>query len=555
MGGRPSPQLLVEWADRRGQFQDALRVLRTALPVLPPQAALAAFRADVVARGWPARALAASVALHVLFVFVPLPEFLKRAPAAPAGLRAVRLEYDLRWAGNARFLPPIAPKRAAKRTASLRGKKEQPLPPRSIGADARQAQTIVSDPPEPNHPRQTLLTQLGLEKVRVPVRDLHLPNMVIPPSPAAAPAPELDLRRVRAPAAVNVPGAAAAPQPPRPKLRSQLALAETRIENLFPRLAVESGGSAGSLLAPDVGAAASLASTGDLTAPGIIALSANPAAPRPVLELPEANFRARFTTGPFEGSGSPGGIPGGAPEIGGGAGSEDLGGEGAGVGGLSVPGVFVSNAGPAPPGPVIVGPPTNGPGGTGVSLAPSAVEGPVAAAPSPARDLRALARQQPSPGDQAVEQRAEELIEGPGRGARPSSGRRVYSVLINMPNLTSQTGSWVLRFAELGERATSAGGAAESFAIEAPVAVKKVDPRYPGEARRDHLEGVVYLYGVIREDGSVDSVRVVRSVHELLDTNAVAAFQRWQFEPGRKNGVPVALEVVVEIPFRLSRLF
>jgi len=146
-------------------------------------------------------------------------------------------------------------------------------------------------------------------------------------------------------------------------------------------------------------------------------------------------------------------------------------------------------------------------------------------------------------------------MEGPGRGARPRGGRRVYTVLINMPNLTSQTGSWVLRFAELGERATSAGGAAESFALEAPVAVKKVDPRYPGEARRDHLEGVVYLYGVIREDGAVESVRVVRSVHALLDENAVAAFQRWQFEPGRKNGAPVALEVVVEIPFRLSRLF
>src|SRR3989338_9045353 len=85
MGGRPSPQLLVEWADRRGQFQDALRVLRATLPVLPPQAALAAFRADLLARTWPARALAASAALHVLFVFVPLPEFLTRGPGGAGG--------------------------------------------------------------------------------------------------------------------------------------------------------------------------------------------------------------------------------------------------------------------------------------------------------------------------------------------------------------------------------------------------------------------------------------------------------------------------------------
>ena len=41
----------------------------------------------------------------------------------------------------------------------------------------------------------------------------------------------------------------------------------------------------------------------------------------------------------------------------------------------------------------------------------------------------------------------------------------------------------------------------------------------------------------------------------LRTRSAKGTFQRWQFEPGRKNGAPVALEVVVEIPFRLSRLF
>jgi outer membrane biosynthesis protein TonB len=40
-----------------------------------------------------------------------------------------------------------------------------------------------------------------------------------------------------------------------------------------------------------------------------------------------------------------------------------------------------------------------------------------------------------------------------------------------------------------------------------------------------------------------------------VDASAVAAFQRWIFQPGRKNGAPIALEVVVEIPFRLQSLF
>src|SRR3989338_11457058 len=106
MGGRPSPQLLVEWADRRGQFQDALRVRRPPLPVPPPQAALAAFRADLLARTWPARALAASAALHVLFVFVPLPEFLTRAPAVPAGGRAAPPPRPPPWPAHTPFPPP-----------------------------------------------------------------------------------------------------------------------------------------------------------------------------------------------------------------------------------------------------------------------------------------------------------------------------------------------------------------------------------------------------------------------------------------------------------------
>jgi TonB family protein len=53
----------------------------------------------------------------------------------------------------------------------------------------------------------------------------------------------------------------------------------------------------------------------------------------------------------------------------------------------------------------------------------------------------------------------------------------------------------------------------------------------------------------------VESVQVVRSLDESLDASAVEAFRRWVFEPGRKNGLPVPLEVVVEIPFRLARLF
>jgi protein TonB len=116
-----------------------------------------------------------------------------------------------------------------------------------------------------------------------------------------------------------------------------------------------------------------------------------------------------------------------------------------------------------------------------------------------------------------------------------------------MPNLTSATGSWIIRFAELKQ-------SDDKTDLTAPVAMTKVDPAYPPDVLRDHVEGTVTLYAVIRIDGSVADIRVLDSLDERLDQNAIAALSRWHFRPGIKNGEPVAVEAVVQIPFRMSHL-
>ncbi|HEX4606409.1 MAG TPA: hypothetical protein VH724_20590, partial [Candidatus Angelobacter sp.] len=78
--------------------------------------------------------------------------------------------------------------------------------------------------------------------------------------------------------------------------------------------------------------------------------------------------------------------------------------------------------------------------------------------------------------------------------------RRHYSMRLSMPNLTSSTGSWTIRFAEL-----NATGHGESD-LSAPEAITKVDPAYPQELMHDRIEGVVVLYAVIHSDGSVGDV-------------------------------------------------
>ncbi len=117
---------------------------------------------------------------------------------------------------------------------------------------------------------------------------------------------------------------------------------------------------------------------------------------------------------------------------------------------------------------------------------------------------------------------------------------------LNMPNLTSAGGSWIVRFAELRE---TRGGE-----LTAPVALTKVDPAYPPDLVRDRIEGTVTVYAVIHSDGSVGELRVLRSVDERLDTNAMTALSHWRFRPGTKNGAPVELEAVVQIPFVLRKL-
>lgn len=89
--------------------------------------------------------------------------------------------------------------------------------------------------------------------------------------------------------------------------------------------------------------------------------------------------------------------------------------------------------------------------------------------------------------------------------------------------------------------------------IGAPEPLHKVDPAYPASYVHDRVEGTVILYGVIRSDGSVGEVRILEGFDSVLDENARAALEKWRFRPGTRNGVPVDVEVVVRVPFRVPR--
>ena len=123
--------------------------------------------------------------------------------------------------------------------------------------------------------------------------------------------------------------------------------------------------------------------------------------------------------------------------------------------------------------------------------------------------------------------------------------RKFYSLTLNMPNLNSAGGSWVIRFAEINQGAT-----ADSAGLSAPTATRKVDPAYPLQLMRENVEGTVIVYAVIHADGSVGAVRVLRGIDDRIDPFARQAISQWKFRPATKHGAPVDVEATFLIPFR-----
>ena len=85
-----------------------------------------------------------------------------------------------------------------------------------------------------------------------------------------------------------------------------------------------------------------------------------------------------------------------------------------------------------------------------------------------------------------------------------------------------------------------------------PEAILKPSPKFTDDAIRNRISGVVLLYGIIRKDGRVDSLKVVRNLGYGLDEEALATVAtKWKFRPALKDGRPVDCYVTIEVNFTL----
>jgi TonB family protein len=168
--------------------------------------------------------------------------------------------------------------------------------------------------------------------------------------------------------------------------------------------------------------------------------------------------------------------------------------------------------------------------------------------PTSMRNLLAAARSLPMQSDHPGSRPAIRVTEPPDPRL---SGRIVYSMALQMPNVTSFSGSWLVWFAERGE-AFPTRSSTPPPGLTPPSPIRKVDPKYVPAAREERIEGAVRLAAIIRKDGSVDTVEVLHSLDSRLDRSAAEALAKWEFEPALRDGAPIEVDAVFEIPFHLA---
>ncbi len=399
-------------------------------------------------------------------------------------------------------------------------------------------QPILSVPPEADNRSQTIVVPPDLKlnhdvplpnivatgaivpEVPLDATRASLSQIVAPDAQVIAPAPDVQSARDRVVQAGLKSDVIAPPPDLTPSTKGRVGpvnIAPSEVVGPAPQLTLTEehslaarGSGRGSLPggAQPVGPPPSMASSGGTGASGrLIALGIHPVAPTGPVAVPAGNRRGSFAATPRGKSGASG-----TPEL---AGSKSSGGYNAGTNGSLPSGLHVGavNSGDA-------------------------------------SEMASLSNAEARPGGRSNARVASPVSDDKitDLDRQVFRGKRVYGRTLNMPNLNSSTGSWVIKFAELD------GGRKDGELLE-PVATEKSDPGYPLELIRANVHGLVTLYAVIHADGKVSDIRVLNSPDDRLDAFAAKALARWKFVPAERAGKPVALEAVVEIPFRVRRSF
>lgn len=87
--------------------------------------------------------------------------------------------------------------------------------------------------------------------------------------------------------------------------------------------------------------------------------------------------------------------------------------------------------------------------------------------------------------------------------------------------------------------------------ITAPVLLSAKDPEYPRSWLHKNTEQNVIVSLVVSTQGMPEQIHIVRSGGKLFDDRAIKAVQTYRFTPAMKDGKPIAVEMRVEVNYRI----
>jgi len=87
--------------------------------------------------------------------------------------------------------------------------------------------------------------------------------------------------------------------------------------------------------------------------------------------------------------------------------------------------------------------------------------------------------------------------------------------------------------------------------ISAPRVTYSPDPSYEPLAQEAKFQGTTVLWVVVDEQGRAAEIRLSEPLGFGLDERAVDAVKTWRFQPAKRDGIPVAVQINIEVNFRL----
>lgn len=547
-----SPKFEVCWESKWDRLRTNIAALKpSGIPRRRISATEKTFELTGSALHSPVRSLSSSLTLHglavVLLAGLPFASDSARRASATEDQRQERIVYDLRQIRLALAPPTLL----APGPGGSPGQGEHPdrLPAKG-STTVHLRWTIVSNPKRPDNKRQTIIQPMSPPDLIIK-EDVSLP-IIIPEGGAAPAKPRIEPNiRVAAPEQRRTES-----QQPAPDVAAQASdlswRMQTSLSNDKPKMPVPLQGP---IAAPRARAGPNAQDSGsasegapDGAAGSLLAIGLDPAAgTSPLISVPPGNRYGSFSISPSGGQpGSPGGVPGGDPQ--GGSGGPGNGGDSsAGAGsGTTGGGGGGSNSGSV----VTIRGGANGSGGVIANLGGGGGRGALNAA-IPASMVYPVEKQAAS-----IRKNMITVMSGPIGGGGLSIYNvlhcgKVYTVFLPMPGK-----SWVLQFCALGAAAPARNSGAPQQAVSlgrplvAPNASEQFDfVRLP--VPPEQTGKMIILHGVLREDGTVEDLKIHRGVQAAMDQAALIAFGRWKFKPALQNGQPVGVEVLVGVPAQL----